>query len=420
MTTENENQNENKSADSPADTAGKKAAETTEAPSEPRLDLAAAMSNSMFAFRGYDVTNLGRTPELLEHAQYGPIVESFLKEATELYCDATGLSADLVQRVRDREETTLDCYGEAVALIVATELAQLKCLSEFFGIEYEQARSATGYSLGEVTALVAGGVYTMPTVLRPLLVLGKDTAELAQDVRMGVMFSRGPELDVAAVKRHCIRISAEGKGTVAISSYLSPNTVLIMGQGDTVKQFKATMKDAMPTKCHMRVNQHFWPPIHTPICRQRSIGDRAAVMLETVEGGFTEPTVPIMSCITDGDHDYNDYNSRELLVRWVDDPQRLWGVVRRMFRAGIETVIHVGPAPNIIPATLKRLSANVTDQLQSNSLTSYGLRAVSAIVRQPRPWLTNLLSDDAALLRAPFLNQVVLEDWLLDAPPAEK
>ena len=33
------------------------------------------MDEAAFAFRGYNVTNLGRTPELLEHPAYGPIVE---------------------------------------------------------------------------------------------------------------------------------------------------------------------------------------------------------------------------------------------------------------------------------------------------------------------------------------------------------
>jgi hypothetical protein len=31
-----------------------------------------------------------------------------------------------------------------------------------------------------------------------------------------------------------------------------------------------------------------------------------------------------------------------------------------------------------------------------------------------RPWLTSMLSTRAALLRAPFVEQVVLEDWLLE------
>ena len=381
---------------------------------EDRANLQRRMSNAVFAFRGYDQTNLGRTPELLAHPEFGPIVEEYLHKASVVATQAMDRPVDLVERVTNRRETGLESYGDAIALIIATELAQLELLDEFFGIPYESASVAAGYSLGEVSALVAGGVYELETVLEPLLVLAADTVELAHEGHMGVLFSRGPQLDFDAVKRHCIRISNEGAGTVAVSSYLSPNTALLIGQGDTIQRFKKSMKDALPNKAHMRLNPHLWPPIHTPIVRQKNIPNRAAVMLEKARGGFVEPTVPILSCVTGGDHFYNDHNSRELLIRWIDNPMRLWDVIEKILNRGIETVIHVGPAPNIIPATLNRLINNVTTQVSGSSLSSIGLRAMSAIVRRPRPWLESVLSRDAALLRAPFLTQVVLEDWLLD------
>ena len=385
-----------------------------------RVDLSARMHNAVVAFRGYDQTNLGRTPELLQHADYGPIVEDYLRQASQIYKQSTGRDADLVARVANRDETSLDSYGEAIAMIISVELAQIRLLEECFNLRYDSAKLAAGYSLGEVAALVAGGVYDMATVLHPLLVLAEDTADLARDGHMGVLFSLGPELDVDAVKWHCLKITNEGRGTIAISSWLSPNTVLLMGQGNTVRRFKETMKDALPEKrLHLRINQHLWPPIHSAIARQRNIPNRAAVMLETASGGFVAPSVPIVSCVTGGDYYYNDFNSRELLIRWIDNPMRLWDVIDKILQQGIETVIHVGPHPNIIPATLNRLINNITAQLSGSSLSSIGLRAMSAIVRRPRPWLTSVLSKDATLLRAPFITQVVLEDWLLEESSTE-
>ena len=101
------------------------------------------------------------------------------------------------------------------------------------------------------------------------------------------------------------------------------------------------------------------------------------------------------------------------LTRWVDHPQRVWDVVDRSLSLGVETVIHVGPEPNILPATYTRLSNNIAAQLSGTSITSLGLRAVSRVVRN-RPWLTKLMSSDATLLRAPFVEQIILEDWLLE------
>jgi len=78
-------------------------------------------------------------------------------------------------------------------------------------------------------------------------------------------------------------------------------------------------------------------------------------------------------------------------------------------------VIHVGPDPNLVPATFKRISDNVAEQLAGRSWNSLGLRAFSHIVR--RQWLTRLLYIRTALLRAPFVEHVILEDWLLANSP---
>ena len=137
--------------------------------------------------------------------------------------------------------------------------------------------------------------------------------------------------------------------------------------------------------------------------------------METLPGGFRAPALRLLSGVT-AKASYNDHNSRELLHRWVDHPQRLWSMIHQTLAAGVETVIHVGPAPNLIPATFKRLSEDIRGQLTGRSPASLGLRAVSCMVR--RPWLAQLLPSCASLLRAPFIRHVILEDWLLDQTPS--
>jgi [acyl-carrier-protein] S-malonyltransferase len=378
-------------------------------------ELNARMDSAAFAFRGYNVTNLGRTPELLEHPAYGPIVEKHLKEASEIYTASTMQRVDLVKRVRLREETCLETYAEAVSLITAAELAQLELLKEFFGIEFTDASRAFGYSLGEISALIAAEVYQPEALLTPILKLASDCVDLAQNVRMGIVFSRGPELNVPAIEKLCVETTARNQGTVCISSHVAPNTVLILGQGCSVDLFRETMKERFNREVHFKKNPHQWPPIHTAIVRQRNVPDRASVMLETVPGGLQAPTIPIISCIS-GTESYNDYNSRQTLYDWVDHPQKLWSVIERILATDIHTLIHVGPEPNIIPATLNRLSMNIEAQLNVRSISGFSLRAVSSIVHS-RPWLAKYLSKNASLLRAPLLEHVVLEDWLLENEP---
>ena len=105
---------------------------------------------------------------------------------------------------------------------------------------------------------------------------------------------------------------------------------------------------------------------------------------------------------------YSDTNSRELLARWVDHPQRLWYAIDHILSAGIETIVHVGPQPNIIPATFQRLAVDVEAQTRGR----IDMRALSTIIR--RPWLQSLLPKRTNLLRAPMIQHVMLEDWLLE------
>jgi [acyl-carrier-protein] S-malonyltransferase len=375
-------------------------------------DLKARLRTSAFAFRGYNVTNLGRTPELLAHTRYGPTVAAVLDEASQVAEAVLGRPVDLRTRVANQRETQdLTTYAEDLALIIAVEMAQMRLLDQFFGVAMKDAKLAFGYSLGEASALIAGGVYEMQHLLRAPLTFADDLVELGHDVRMGVIFSRGPVLDELAVKRHCLTISNEGPGTIGLSALLSPNAMLVLGQGDTIDRFQAGLGRVLPEGVHLRRNPHRWPPMHTSITWQRAVPNRGALLLEKLPGGFSAPSVPILS----GNADqacYGDHNSRELLHQWIDHPQRLWSLIYRTLAAGVDQVIHIGPGPNLIPATFRRLAEDVRGQLNGYSPTSLGLRAVSHLVH--RTWLAQVLPSRAALLRAPTLRHIILEDWLLE------
>jgi [acyl-carrier-protein] S-malonyltransferase len=368
------------------------------------------LGSTAFAFRGYNVTNLGRSNELLAHPAYGPVLARYLNEASEICADAVSLPVDLVTRVRENRETSLETYHEALALIVAVELAQIRMLEEFFDIRLARARMVYGYSLGELAAVIAAGVFEMRDALQLPLAVAPDCVALAENVTMGVLFSRGPLLDFEEVKRLCLKINADGQGVIGISAYLAPNTVLLLGQNGTIDRFSREMHDVFPARVYLRKNHDPWPPVHTQLVWQRNIPNRVGMLAHTLRGGFTKPNPPIFSLVT-GKASYTDYNAREILVQWIDHPQRLWDAVYETLAIGIETVIHVGPSPNLIPATYNRLRDNVQAQLTGNSLNSMGLRAMARAVR--RPWLTALLPSRTALLRAPTVGHIILEDWLL-------
>lgn len=370
------------------------------------------ITTTAFAFRGYNVTNLGRTAELLADKRYAEPVARYLDRASALCGDTIGRRVDLVDRVRRRQEATLSEYAEAVALVVAVEIAQIEILETQFGVKYADAQMAYGYSLGEITALAAGGTVSFEDALRIPLAMAADCAALAADVTMGILFSRAAVLDVRAVGRMCREINAEGRGVIGISSYLSPNSLLLLGQQDTIDRFERRMVDVLPRGTHLRRNPDRWPPMHTPIVWQAHVPNRAAHLMHTLIGPCRAPRPKVLSMVT-GKYSYTDDNARELIGQWIDHPQRLWDVLYETLASGVETVVHVGPEANLIPSTFERIAKNVRDQTEQSSLAGrMGLSAVRQMAE--RPWLRAVLPARAALLRAPHLKHVRLEDWLLD------
>lgn len=373
--------------------------------------LQSKIGATAFSFRGYNITNLGRTPELLAHPVYGPTVSRYLKRASEICADIIKRPVDLVASVSQRIEYGLDRYAEAVSLIVAADLAQVQLLEEFHGVRYREAKMAYGYSLGELSAVSCGGVFDMAEILSVPVTMAEDCASMAHNVVMGILFSRGPAIDEIDVHRLCRKITAEGNGTIGMSSILSPNTYLLLGQNETTQRFKDTMHEFLPMPVHMKLNSDRWPPLHTPIVRQKYIPDRAAVMMDAMRGGLQPPCPPVFSLVT-GDVSYDDFHARDILRDWVDHPQRLWDAVYATLASGITSVIHVGPAPNVFPATFNRLSENIRQQTEGRRFGKMGMRAAAGLAR--RPWLSALLPSRAALLRAPTLKHIILEDWLLE------
>lgn len=375
--------------------------------------LAEQLPQSALAFRGYNVTNFGRTRELLEHPLYGGTVERHLKDLSPVTADVLRRKVDLVHFVREGKERSLETYGEALALIVAMEMAQLDLLRSHFDINYSAAKLSLGYSLGEIAALIAGRVMEAADALRVPLSLSADCVELARDVTLGVLFTRSGELPQDDIRRLCLSVNSEGKGVIGISAYLSPNSLLLMGQRGTLDRFKELATQQLAVKVSLRKNNDLWPPLHSPIVWERNVPNRAAYLMHTVPVRLVEPKPTVLSLVT-GRLSYTQLSARSLIHQWVDHPQRLWEAVCEVLSRDIKTIIHVGPEPNLIPATFKRLSENIIAQTEH----SLSMRALSAAAR--RVWLQGVLPQRASLMRAPFVRHIILEDWLLENAPVRK
>ncbi len=297
-----------------------------------------------------------------------------------------------------------------IGTVVALELAQIKLLEQFFGVPVGDARLSLGHSIGELSALVLGGVYTMEQLLPVPLSLAPDCAELTTNTTLGILSSQGHTLKVDDVQHLCSTISRRGHGLIGPSTYLSPYQVLVIGQGDTFELLEAEMHGFLPANTTLRRKENHFPPLHTPIVWERNIPNRTAMMMYHVTGGDRKPSPTVISCTT-GDAHYDQWNSRAILADWTDHAQRLWDVIENALASGVELVIHVGPEPKLIPTTFDRLSHRIMKQLRLRHLERLGSSVIPSIGRNR--WLTRKLPANAVLLRAPFVNHIILEDWLL-------
>lgn len=375
------------------------------------VDLATVIGRASFAFRGYDVSNLGRSAELLAHSAYAPVVRRHLEVASAVASESLGRPVDLVARVAASEDTGLAGFTEDVATIVAMQLAQVALLREHFGVKAADARQSFGYSIGELAALIVSGVFRAEQLLPVPLACAADCAELTENCRVGVLFSRGPALPLGDVQSLCDEVSAEGLGLVGVSAYLSPNTAVIHGEGETLTRLSAALPGPLPSTAVLRLKSHKLPPLHTPIVWRRNVPNRVATALYEIPGRLSAPDTKLISCVT-GEDSYKPGNVRETMIRWVDHPQLLWDAIDATLRGGVDTLIHVGPAPNLIPATFQRLGRNVANEMDKSYFGRIGREFGSRVNRHA--WLARMLPSRAALLRAPGIHHVILEDWLLD------
>lgn len=365
------------------------------------------LKTTAFVFRGYNVSNLGRSNELLSHPRYGGYVVKRLKECGNIASEVIGRPIDLLERVKRNEETTLETYADAIALIMAVSMAQVDILQQEFDVHLARAQYIMGYSLGELTALVAANCFSLEDALRVPLSLSEDTAKLAPTCTLAVLFVRRSTIDPLVVHRICQEVNAEGGGLIGISSILSPNSVIVIGEGETTTRVHQRLAEMLPDRVHLKKNPHQWPPMHTPIVWRQHITSRAALLMSELKSGFVAPEPPVLSLVT-GACSYTNDNVRDLIYSWVDKPQNVWKAVYHTLSTGTERVIHLGPTPNIIPATYSRLADNVAAQIKASLST----RALNNLMY--RPWLEALIGERAYLLRAPQMKQVILEDWLLE------
>ncbi|HEX9022973.1 MAG TPA: ACP S-malonyltransferase [Geobacteraceae bacterium] len=214
-----------------------------------------------------------------------------------------------------------------------------------------------GHSLGEYSALVAGGALSFPDALRTVRARGTYMQD-AVPKGVGAMAAiLGVEPDVLAG----ICREAEQGEVVAPANFNSPGQIVIAGHAGAVARAIEIAKERGFRKAMLLpVSAPFHCSLMAPA------GERLAEVLEGIAVAPLEtPVVTNVEATPNQDHE----RIKELLVKQVSSPVLWESSVLCMIEKGVERFIEIGPG-KVLSGLLKRIAkgADVTNVEDSTTL----------------------------------------------------
>jgi [acyl-carrier-protein] S-malonyltransferase len=183
-----------------------------------------------------------------------------------------------------------------------------------------------GHSLGEITALVAAGALADDDGLRLVAARGRlmqEAAEQTGDGGMTAIRAREDNRDAIA--------EVAAATDVAIANDNAPDQLVLSGALDALDRAEADLKERGIRAKRLPVAGAF----HSPLMQPAVEPFRAVV--EDIE--FSEPRVPVMSCVTA--QPFEDVPGQ--LVRALTEPVRWLDVVRALDERGVTDFVETGP-----------------------------------------------------------------------------
>jgi acyl transferase domain-containing protein len=202
-----------------------------------------------------------------------------------------------------------------------------------------QADVMAGHSLGEITALVAAGAIGAEDGLRLVAARGRLMQEAAEETGDGGMTA----VRAREGNRQVIAEVAAA-ANVAIANDNAPDQLVLSGALSALDQAEAELKERGIRGKRLPVAGAFHSPLMEPAVEP---------FRAFVEGvAFSEPSVPVMSCVTA--RPFEDV-PREL-VRALTEPVRWLDVVRALEARGVAEFVETGPGQVLTGLVKKSLA----------------------------------------------------------------
>ncbi len=265
-------------------------------------------------------------------------------------------------------EAELTATENAQPAILTTSIALLAAMREALGDRLEQPIAVAGHSLGEYSALVAGGALDFTTALR----LVRRRGELMAAAHEGSM-AAVIGLDSVILEQICQEVSSllqhngHAHGTVVIANYNAPDQLVISGSVVAVEHASLQAKNRGAKRViPLKVSAAF----HSPLMVAAAEGMAEALTHATVQ----DLTIPLIANVTAEPLREADDVRREIVAQVVA-PVRWIAMVQRMIAQGVEMFVEIGPG-KVLTGLIRRIapSARVV-----NVSTMDDIRALTAM-----------------------------------------
>lgn len=275
-----------------------------------------------FVFPGQGSQYVGMGRELFE--RHRARVEPFYRRARE------ALGFDLQEVIFSGPEEKLKLTEFAQPAILLDSVIKFELLGR-------TPDYAAGHSLGEYSALVCAGVFSVEDGLRLVHLRGRFMQE-AVPVGQGSMVAI-LKLDYERVQEICAQTGAE------IANYNAPDQIVISGRRDAVLKAKELAEAMRGKGIELAVSA----PFHSSLMKPAE--ERLKPEIERVR--FVAPRFPVLSTVS-GEPETDPQRLQELLTRQITAQVRWTEYVLRLKSLGVTKCIEVGPG-DVLTKLMKRI-----------------------------------------------------------------
>ncbi|MEF3275207.1 MAG: ACP S-malonyltransferase [Chloroflexus sp.] len=294
----------------------------------------------VFPGQGSQVVGMGR--DLIE---VSPAARQIFATADET------LQFSLSEMCFSGPEADLTATENAQPALLTTSMALLAAMRELLADRLEPPVVVAGHSLGEYSAMVAGGALDFMTALR----LVRRRGELMSAAHEGTM-AAVIGLDASILEQICQEVSATLQhhshlhGTVVIANYNAPDQLVISGSVLAVEHASLLARSRGAKRViPLKVSAAF----HSPLMVAAAEGMAQAIANATVH----DLAIPLIANVTAEPLQSAEDVRREIVAQVVA-PVRWIASVQRMVAIGIDTFIEIGPG-KVLTGLIRRIAPNV-------------------------------------------------------------